>query len=170
MIRRAINRVGTGAVCAALALGAAGCGGTEPAPPAETESASAEAVDHTEHAATGASRVFFVAPTDGAMVPTEVTLEFGSEAFEIAAVPPGEIQEADVRPGVGHYHVAVDAECLPPGQIIPKADPWVHFGTGANTADLTLTPGAHTLTVQAGDDQHRTVEGLCETINVTAME
>jgi hypothetical protein len=63
--------------------------------------------------------------------------------------------------------VAIDADCLPPGQIIPKADPWIHFGTGANTADITLTPGTHRLTVQAGDDQHRTLEGLCETITVT---
>ena len=154
-----VSRIGTGAVCAALALAVAACGGAP-----ETEST--EGADtHAEHAAV--SRVFFVQPTDGATISTEAQLVFGSEMFEIAAVPPGEIAEADVRPGTGHYHVAIDADCLPPGQIIPKADPWIHFGTGANTADITLTPGTHRLTVQAGDDQHRTLEGLCETIAVT---
>lgn len=157
-----ISRVGTGVMCAALAIAAAACGGTETEP---AESTTAEATeDHTEH--TGASRVFFVEPKDGQTVKSEVTLVFGSEGLEIAAVPPGEIAEADVRPGIGHYHVAIDTPCLPAGQIIPKADPWIHFGTGDNTADMTLTPGSHTLTVQAGDDQHRTVEGLCETITV----
>ena len=160
-----ISRVGTGAICVFLALGITACGGTEPAEPELAETESVDAVDRSDRA--GLSRVFFVEPTDGATVPQEVTLVFGSEAFEIGAVPPGEITEAEVRPGIGHYHVAIDTECLPAGQIIPKADPWVHFGTGANTADISLTPGMHTLTVQAGDDQHRTIEGLCETIMVT---
>jgi hypothetical protein len=53
--------------------------------------------------------------------------------------------------------------------VIPKADPWVHFGNGTDTADIQLTPGMHTLTVQAGDDQHRTIEGLCETITVNVV-
>ena len=156
-----ISRLGTGVFCAALAFGGAACGGTEPA---ESESTEAADASHSEH--TGVSRVFFVEPKDGDTIQTEATLVFGSEAFEIAAVPPGEVLEADVRSGMGHYHVAVDTPCLPAGEIIPKADPWVHFGTGANTADLTLSPGQHTLTVQAGDDQHRTIEGLCETITV----
>lgn len=156
-----ISRLGMGVVCAAVALGAAACGGTEPA---ETESTAAADASHSEH--TGVSRVFFVEPKDGDTIPTEATLVFGSEMFDIVAVPPGELQEADVRPGVGHYHVAIDTQCLPAGEVIPKADPWVHFGTGANTADVTLTPGAHTLTVQAGDDMHRTIAGLCETIRV----
>lgn len=157
------SRLGTGAMCAALTLSLAACGGgtEEPAP----DTAAADTEDHTEHAAV--SRVFFVEPKDGATIPSEARLEFGSEGIEIGAVPPGEITEADVRPGIVHYHVAVDADCLPAGQIIPKADPWVHFGTGANTAEVALTPGPHRLTVQAGDDQHRTLEGLCETISVT---
>lgn len=161
-----IIRFGAGFVCAALAVAAGACGGTETEP---VESTTAEtAADHTEHTAAGATRVFFVEPKDGQTVKSDVTLVFGSEGdVKIAAVPPGEITEADVRPGVAHYHVAVDTPCLPAGEIIPKADPWVHFGSGANTADITLTPGTHMLTVQGGNDQHRTVEGLCETITVT---
>jgi hypothetical protein len=148
------------AVCAALALAVTACGGTEPESPEAAES-------HAEH--TGVSRVYFVEPTDGATIKSEAQLVFGSEMFAIAPVPPGEIADADVRPGTGHYHVAIDADCLPAGQIIPKADPWIHFGSGANTAEIALTPGTHRLTVQAGDDQHRTTEGLCETITVNVV-
>ncbi len=77
----------------------------------------------------------------------------------------GEVK--DVRPETGHFHLAIDADCLPPGQEIPKADPWVHFGKAQTSVETSLTPGPHKLTLQAGDDLHRTMEGLCETINVT---
>jgi hypothetical protein len=162
-----ITRVGKGVVVAALTLTAAACGGST-TPESESATSAADATHTGDHA--GVSRVFFVSPTDGATIGREAKLEFGSEQFGIVAVPPGEIAEDQVRPGVGHYHVAVDSDCLPAGQIIPKADPWVHFGTGANTAEVSLTPGKHTLTVQAGDDQHRTLEGLCETITVNVVD
>jgi hypothetical protein len=44
---------------------------------------------------------------------------------------------------------------------------WVHFGTGNNTIDTQLEPGPHKLTLQLGDDLHRTVDSMCETINIT---
>ena len=31
---------------------------------------------------------------------------------------------------------------------------------------MQLEPGTHTFAVQIGDDEHRTLEGLCETIEV----
>lgn len=113
-------------------------------------------------------RVFFVQPTDGATVKSPTSLEFGSEDFTIAAVPPGTLSET--RPDLGHYHVAVDADCLPPGAEIPKAAPWVHFGDGKNVIDMQLPPGQHKLTLQIGDDLHKTIEGLCSTISVNVTE
>ena len=113
-------------------------------------------------------RVFFVQPADGATVKSPVMLEFGAEDFQIAAVPQGTLTES--RPNLGHCHVAVDADCLPAGTEIPRAAPWVHFGTGNNTIDMQLPPGPHRLTLQIGDDLHRTIEGLCSTISVTVVE
>jgi hypothetical protein len=109
-------------------------------------------------------RVFFVQPQNGATVKSPVALEFGSENFTIAAVP--QPAPTETRPSLGHYHVGVDTDCLPTGEAIPRANPWVHFGTGNNTIDMQLTPGMHRLTLQVGDDLHRTIEGLCETITV----
>jgi hypothetical protein len=113
-------------------------------------------------------RVFFVQPQDDADVKSPVMLEFGAQNFQIAAVPQGTVTET--RPNLGHHHVAVDADCLPPGTEIPKAAPWVHFGDGKNVIDMQLPPGRHRLTLQIGDDLHRTIEGLCSTISVNVTE
>ena len=109
-------------------------------------------------------RVFFVQPQDGATVTSPVKLEFGSENFTIAAVP--QPAPTETRPALGHYHVGVDTDCLPTGTAIPRATPWVHFGDGKNVIDMQLPPGRHRLTLQVGDDLHRTIEGLCSTITV----
>jgi len=103
-------------------------------------------------------------PANGATVKSPVHLVFGSEMVTIAPVPAGEVTE--VRPNTAHYHLGVDTDCLPVGSVIPKANPWVHFGDGKNTIDMQLSTGMHKLVVQAGDDKHATMTGLCETINV----
>lgn len=113
-------------------------------------------------------RVFFVLPQDGATVKSPVMLEFGAEDFTIAAVPQGTVTET--RPALGHYHVGVDTDCLPTGTEIPKAAPWIHFGDGKNVIDMQLPAGTHRLTLQVGDDLHRTIEGLCSTISVNVTE
>jgi hypothetical protein len=115
-------------------------------------------------ATTGGPRVYFAEPANGAMVKSPVHLVFASDQFTIAAVPQGEVKE--VRANTGHYHLGTDTKCLAPGTVIPKADPWIHFGMGNNTIDMQLTPGPHTLVLQAGDDKHTTITGLCETISV----
>jgi len=113
-------------------------------------------------------RVFFVQPADGATVQSPVQLEFGAENFQIAAVPPG--TPTETRPALGHHHVGIDTDCLPTGTVIPSAAPWVHFGDGKNVIEMQLPPGEHRLTLQVGDDLHRTIEGLCSTITVNVTE
>jgi hypothetical protein len=115
-----------------------------------------------------APRVFFVSPQDGATVKSPVPLKFGIENYQIAAVPAGTVETA--RPSMGHYHVAVDADCLPAGTTIEKAAPWVHFGTGNSEIDMQLPAGMHKLTLQLGDDMHKAVAGLCTSITVNVTE
>jgi len=157
------SRTGMSFALVAMALCATACGSSSSTPPESSSSAPAADASHEGH--TGAARVFFVEPKDGDTIKPEAHIVFGSEQLTIAAVPAGEVKE--VRPGTGHYHLGVDTDCLPAGQAIPKAEPWVHYGKGDNSADLQLKPGPHKLTVQAGDDQHKTTAGLCQTINVT---
>ena len=143
-------------VMAALTLVGVAC--NTPAPPATGGSSS------------GARRVFFEQPKNGDTIKSMSTFRFGNEHVTIAAVPPGTLTPEQVRPGMTHYHIGVDTDCLPPGQAIPKADPWIHFGDGKNEIEMQLKPGQHKLVLQSGDDMHRTIEGLCETITVNVVE
>jgi hypothetical protein len=123
-----------------------------------------------EHAGGQHGRVFFVQPKDGDTIKPMATIQFGNEGVTVSAVPPGELTEAQVRPNMTHYHLGVDTDCLPPGVVIPKADPWIHFGDGKNTIEMQFKPGQHKLVLQSGDDLHRTIDGLCETITVNVAE
>src|SRR4051812_46534087 len=110
-------------------------------------------------------RVFFVEPKSGATVTSPVHLKFGSSGTQISPVPAGDVTKA--RPGMTHYHVGVDQNCLPAGKTIVKGTPsWVHFGKGETEFDTQLTPGRHKLALQLGDDLHNTVAGACSVISV----
>jgi hypothetical protein len=110
-------------------------------------------------------RVFFIEPKNNATVASPVHMKFGSEGIKIEAVPPGDPTTA--RPGIAHYHVGIDEDCLAPGKTIVKGTPsWVHFGDGKDVFDSQMTPGKHKLSVQLGDDLHNTLPGTCQTITV----
>jgi hypothetical protein len=119
--------------------------------------------------AQGKPRIFFVEPKNNATVKSPVHLKFGIANYQIAAVPEGDVKTA--RPGVGHYHVGVEQDCLKPGATIVKGTPqWVHLGKGDTEMDMQLTPGKHKLSLQLGDDLHNTVPGLCSTITVNVTQ
>jgi hypothetical protein len=135
-------RVGGALFLTAAMAAVAACGGSSPeSQPASTAApAAAPAADHSGHAG---GKVFFKEPANGATVKSPVHIVFGSDMFTIAPVPEGEV--TTVRANTGHYHLGVDTDCLAPG-------------------------GPHKLVVQAGDDKHATMTGLCETINITVTE
>lgn len=111
-------------------------------------------------------RVFFIEPKNNATVTSPLHMKFGAEGIEIAAVPPGDVTKT--RPGVAHYHIGIEQDCLPPGKNIVKGTPsWVHFGDGKDVFETQLTPGKHKLALQLGDDLHDTIPGTCQTITVT---
>ena len=137
------------------------------APPANTAEPAAAATPPASMASS-TPRVFFIEPANGASVKSPVHFKFGAEGITISPVPPDPITA--VRPGMGHYHLGVEADCLPAGTEIVKGTPmWVHFGKGDDVFDLQLTPGTHKVALQIGDDKHVTMPGLCSTItlNVT---
>ncbi len=138
----------------------------------EAEEASHEDMEHAvaEEPAemaesSDAPRVWFITPEDGATVTSPVAFEFGSENITIE--PKG-----DIHAGAGHHHIGINTECLPAGEAIPEADPWVHFGDGSAMIEMQLEPGEHTLTIQIGDGEHVTLDepGLCTSVTITVSE
>ena len=151
----------TGVLAVVLASGLVACGGGEPEAEPMAEEPTAEAP--MDRSSTTPS-VSFVTPADGATVSSPVAMEFMASNLNISPVP----EEVETpREGIGHHHVAIDTECLPVGEAVPQADPWVHFGDGSETYETLLPAGQHTLTLQIGNDEHRTQEGLCTTISIT---
>jgi len=112
-------------------------------------------------AADTAPRVFFTSPADGATVSSPVHVTLSAENFTVE--PAGE-----VKTNAGHLHIMVDTDCLAPGVIIPKDDQHLHYGQAQIEADLELTPGSHTLCLQAADGLHTALPGagLSQTITV----
>jgi Domain of unknown function (DUF4399) len=95
----------------------------------------------------GAS-VFIVSPKDGATVGQDVLVQFGAKGLEIK--PAG-----DGAPGTGHHHLLIDVAELPPGNApIPNDATHKHYGKGQTEDTIHLTPGDHTLQLDAGDLAH----------------
>ena len=155
---------GFAALAGALVLAA--CSSSEPAKPAEAAPAPASASPPA--AASATPRAFFVEPVNGASLKSPVHFKFGSEGVTISAVPPDPV--TTVRPGMGHYHLGIDVDCLSSGAEIVKGTPaWVHFGKGDDVFDSQFAPGPHKVSLQVADDKHVAMPGLCSTItnNVT---
>jgi hypothetical protein len=95
-------------------------------------------------------RVYFANIEDGAMITSPATVTMASENFVV--VPAGE-----PKAGEGHLHIMVDVH--------------LHYGQGQLEADLTLTPGEHTLCLQAADGAHLALpgEGMRQQIAVTVQ-
>ena len=96
---------------------------------------------------------------DGVMVTNEAALTGGTVTSPVHVVmgvhgktvhPAGEIIE-----GSGHHHIIVDGEPIADGEVVPSTETHIHFGGGQTEADVELTPGEHTLTLQFANGMHQ---------------
>lgn len=150
-----------------LALAIA-CGGGSEEPAAETEAEAETMEEPMEEAAAeemSGPRIFFVKPEAGSTVTSPVSFEFGIEGLELAP-------KLTYEPGTGHHHIGITDTCVPAGEAIPEADPWVHMGDASFVIDMQLPPGEHTLTIQLGNGDHIAFEdpGLCKSITINVAE
>lgn len=112
------------------------------------------------------AKVFFVWPLDGSKVPTTFDVVFGAAGMTV--VPAGEAIEDRTK---GHHHIIVDGKPLKMGTVVPMDEKNIHYGKGQTQAELTLTPGKHTLTMQFADGAHRSYgDQLSQTIEVEVVE
>jgi len=91
--------------------------------------------------------VYFIGLNDGDTLPTKSTIHFGLHGMGVA--PAGED-----RPNSGHHHLIIDAPTPPLNAEIPNDFQHLHFGAGQTEAEVTLTPGDHTLQLVLGDKNH----------------
>jgi hypothetical protein len=128
-----------------LAYGQAGTGGPSPSAPGAT--------------------VYFVDLKDGQTVPTKFTVHFGLRGMGVA--PAGSDKDNS-----GHHHLLIDTELPPLDQPIPNDFNHLHFGAGQTEADVTLTPGDHTLQLLLGDKNHvpNTVALMSDRIHVHVVD
>ncbi|NUT75274.1 DUF4399 domain-containing protein [Pseudomonas sp. C1C7] len=94
------------------------------------------------------AEVSIVSPKDGGTVPKTFMVKFAVENVSLA--PAG-----DPTKNTGHHHLLIDVDQLPAaGQPIPSDANHVHFGKAQTQAEVTLTPGEHTLQLELGDANH----------------
>jgi hypothetical protein len=94
------------------------------------------------------AEVSIVSPKDGGTVPQTVVVKFAVE--NIALAPAG-----DTTKNTGHHHLLIDVDELPAAGVpIPSDANHVHFGKAQTQAEVTLTPGKHTLQLELGDSNH----------------
>jgi hypothetical protein len=99
------------------------------------------------HPAPANAKVYFVYPPDGAVVSTTPTIRFGLTNMGVA---PAGVEKANT----GHHHLLIDAPLPLLDQPIPLDFNHLHFGAGQTEAQITLTPGVHTLQLILGDENH----------------
>ncbi|MGP0059089.1 MAG: DUF4399 domain-containing protein [Beijerinckiaceae bacterium] len=109
--------------------------------------------------------VYFVDLKDGATIGPTTTIHFGLRGMGLA---PAGVEKANT----GHHHLLIDTELPPLDQAIPADFQHLHFGAGQTEADVTLTPGPHTLQLLLGDKNHvpHTPPVMSAVIHVTVVE
>ena len=157
------------------ALWLAGCASQEPADTANTqEEPAAEEAAPSEDMPTEAPapEVNFANVEDGGTYASPVEVIFEAVNYDVVPVEDPPV----VREGEGHFHLAVDVECVTAGEIIPPGTPsYIHFGDGTDRIEIQLEPGEHTLCLQMADGEHRVLDGpemsnLTEQITITISE
>jgi hypothetical protein len=93
------------------------------------------------------AEVYFADLKDGAVVPEKLKINFGLRNMGVA--PAG----SDL-PNTGHHHLIVDSNLPPLNAPIPNDFKHLHFGAAQTEAEITLSPGKHTLQLVMGDKAH----------------
>ena len=97
--------------------------------------------------------MLFRQPTNGAIVPLSFNVKMSVQRLEVE--PAGE-----ARAGTGHFHILIDTDFIPLGEVIPDDDQHLHLNDGSTEAEISLTPGPHILRVQFADGTHRALVGV----------
>ncbi len=96
---------------------------------------------------TGGKGVFFVNLNDSQEVKSPLMVKMGVKGMEVEIA--GDIHELK-----GHHHIIIDGEAIADGVGVPLDETHLHFGKAQTEAEIKLTPGYHTLTLQFARGSH----------------
>ncbi len=91
--------------------------------------------------------VYFVSPLNNSVQQGDVHVVMAVDGMRVQKA--GELQK-----GSGHFHIIIDGEFVPAGDIVVKDAAHMHFGKGQMETTLNLAKGKHTLTLQFADGHH----------------
>lgn len=116
---------------------------------AEEDAGAKRAAPAAEAVPAPAPAAFFIDLKDGDTVASPLKVKFGVNSLEIA--PAG-----TDKPNTGHFHLLIDTELTDEEKkfAIPADDKHIHYGKGQTEAEITLSPGKHTLQIVMGDGGH----------------
>jgi hypothetical protein len=98
------------------------------------------------------TELYFIDVKDGATLPTRVLIRFGLRGMGLA--PAGEDLAKEDLKRMGHHHLLIDTDLPPLDKPIPDDPNHLHFDNGQSEAEITLSPGPHTLQLILGDKDH----------------
>ena len=93
------------------------------------------------------AKVYFIAPTNGSIVSSPVTVKFGLVGMGVA--PAGTEKKK-----TGHHHLLIDTKLKSYDESVPADAENMHYGGGQTEAVIKLAPGTHTLQLVLGDHNH----------------
>jgi len=127
-------------------------------PSNESENHSSNSTEKQEQKRDG---VYFANLKDGDKVKSPFIIEMGVRGMEVE--PAGKLDE-----GKGHHHLIIDGSFTEKGQMVAKDETHLHFGKGQTSDTLSLSPGAHTLTLQFANGLHQSYgQDWSNTISIT---
>jgi hypothetical protein len=107
-------------------------------------------------------KVYFKSPKDGAEVSSPVKVVMGLDKIKLRIAG----ENVDDH-NTGHHHIIIDGKAIAAGETVPADATHLHYGKAQTEAEIKLTPGPHTLTLQLADGAHRSYgPSLSQTIHL----
>lgn len=111
------------------------------------------------------AKIYFANLKDGQTVTSPLKVEMVIEGMNV------DTANGILKPASGHHHILVDIDSIPTGEVIKKDSVHIHFGNAQTSAEITLPPGKHSLTLQFADAMHRSYGSrLTSKINVDVKQ
>lgn len=95
------------------------------------------------------AKVFFSNIKDGQTITSPFKVEMRVVGMSV------DTANGIIKPASGHHHILIGMDSVAAETVIPKDSVHLHYGNAQTSAEITLPPGKHTLTLQFADAMHR---------------